>query len=1405
MFMELLESYIPQDRRVALAAGTSLPDSAYGIVLFLDVSGFTPLTEAMTYSLGIRRGAEELTRQLNHVYDAILAPVEAYGGTVIAFSGDAALCFFADERTEDGGRTTEDNSSSPSVPRPPSSVAALACAFAMQDAMQQFDAVPLPDGSTIHIGLKVTLATGRVRRMVVGDPEIRLIDTLAGETVTRTTVAEHFSAPHEIWVDEPTANALGQTIDIMEWREDAATHGRYGRLSAFHSSVTPAETFPNRALLTNEQARPWLHPVVYDWLCAQEGEFLTELRPVVALFARFGGFEYDNDAQVGGKLNQFIVRVQQLLERYQGTLLELTIGDKGSYFYAAFGAPTVHEDDPQRAVYAGQDLLTLCDELGLSQSLQIGISQGTMRVGAYGSATRRTYGAQGDEVNLAARLMMHAEPGQVLVSQRIQKNIAGEFDLEALPPLLLKGKAEPLLPFLVKGTRSGRAARMQESMYALPMIGRETELAQIEGLLTRARGGQGQIVGITAEGGMGKSRLVAEVIRGERRRGEESYIGECQSFGGSTPYLVWVSIWRTFFGLDANMPPRRLGRALEVELDDLAPGRAGSLPLLGAVLNLALPENDFTQQLEPEFRKSALEALLVECVRSAAEQARAQKHALLFVLEDAHWIDPASQALLERLAASIAELPVMILLTYRPQETSVSYDWDALPHFTQIVLNELTPAQGEGLIRAKFAQFAPENTAPIPPALISPITARAQGNPFYIEELLNYMHDRGLNLRDPAAYDRADLPNSLHRLILSRIDHLSEQQQLTLKVASVLGRTFQLAELAGYYPRLGEPEVVRNELSRLQQYDLVQRESAEPTAPYAFKHVVTQQVAYESLSYGTRTMLHEAYGHFLETQSDAAQNLDLLAYHYDHSENLPKRREYLGRAGEAAAARYANIEAIDYMTRALTLTPREQIAERCRILTVRERVYEVQGEREQQRHDLAALEELAAALNAPETRAEVMLRQGWLAQRTAAYKVSLEVAQRTIEFLNTAQLEEITRQKFLAEANALWGETIWAQGDSAAARLYVERSLDLARASHDRAGEARALDRLGTLLTNLGEPLQARDYHQAALELARALGDRRREWIAQNSLGMVAHTLGSYSTALEYYLGALNIIREIGDRRGESIVLSNIAFVYLNLGEYDQALTYADQAQGMARTIGDRSSERRVLHNLGEMFRLIGDYAQASSYTERALALARELGDKWGQELALGNLGIIALQREDAAAALDFLKEGLELSHAIQDREGTALLLTTSGEAQLLRGEPDLAQAAFLQGLDVWETLPPSPESLRIYAGLGTIALRQGGSERAKQQAELVLVYLETHPDQATEPAVRAASLACYQILKQMNDLRASPLLQTTYAALQASAEKIKDPTRRRSFLENVRVNREIREASDSIDKSSNW
>lgn len=408
--MSALHTYLPQDRRRALSRGEALPDRTSGSALFADISGFTPLTEALIQELGQRRGIEELTRQINAVYDALIAEIEKYGGSVIGFAGDAITCWFDGE----------------------GALRAVTAALALQAAMSAFP----------KLGLKVAVTSGPARRFAVGDSAVQLIDALAGATIARLSTAEHLAATGEVLIDPATASALADAVSLTGWRvaENGEPFARIKRVMAVPSSLAP------EALLSLEanSLRPWVLPAIFEREQSGHGAFLTELRSAVALFLRFVGIDYDDDQEAGEKLDALIVRVQAVLAHYEGALLQLNIGDKGSYLNATFGAPMAHEDDAHRAAKAALELRTALTEFDFLAPVQIGVSQGMVRAGAYGGSTRRTYGVLGDDVNLAARLMTTAIPGEILVSQSVQREASAGFSFKAYPPIHIKGKVEPI-------------------------------------------------------------------------------------------------------------------------------------------------------------------------------------------------------------------------------------------------------------------------------------------------------------------------------------------------------------------------------------------------------------------------------------------------------------------------------------------------------------------------------------------------------------------------------------------------------------------------------------------------------------------------------------------------------------------------------------------------------------------------------------------------------------------------------------------------------------------------------------------------------------------------------------------------------------------------------------------------
>jgi class 3 adenylate cyclase/tetratricopeptide (TPR) repeat protein len=1138
------------DRRQMMLRGFTLPDRVQGAALFADISGFTLLTEALARELGPQRGAEELTHHLNRVYDALITELHRYGGSVITFSGDAITCWLDGD---DGQRAT-------------------ACALAMQQAMAQFGAVTIPSGSSVSLAMKAAVATGPARRFLVGDPQIQLIDVLAGATLDYLVAAEQQATRGEVVLDPTAIASLGDKAQIVAWRQDEA-----GRCFAVVEGLSiPVSLSPWPPLPENElgpaQIRPWLLPAVYERLQSGRGEFLAELRPGIALFMHFGGIDYDHDEAANTKLDNFIRQAQHILTRYEGSLLQVAIGDKGSYLYAAFGAPVAHEDDARRAVAAALALRSMSATLVDIVDVQIGLAAGRMRTGAYGGAARRTYGVLGDAVNLAARLMQAAVPGQILASQVVHQAAVDAFTWEDLPDIRVKGKSESVSVFSLIGVKEQTTTRLQEPKYTLPIVGREAELALIKEKLGQARQGQGQIIGLMAEAGMGKSRLVAEVIRLAYEQPFVAYGGECQSYGVNTSYLVWQNIWRTFFSLNMARPVAEQVTNLEKGLVQIDPALLPRLPLLEAVLNLPIPDNDLTRSFDAKLRKVSLESLLVDCLR-----ARARETPLLLILEDCHWLDALSHDLLVAIARAIVDLPVLLVATYRRTDF---YDSQfsfisQLPYGSEIHLSEFSSQEAERLIRLKLERFSSPDTTP-PQALVQRITTLAEGNPFYIEELLNYLQDKGINPQDVRSLEQLELPSSLHSLILSRIDQLTESQKSVIKVASVIGRLFRAAMLWGVYPQLGEADRIKADLDVLSRLDLTPLDTPEPELAYLFKHVVTQEVAYENLPYAMRAMLHEQIGNYLEQsyKETLDQYIDLLAYHYERSQNADKKRQYLLKAAEAAQADYANTAAITYYRRLLPLLPDTE-------------------------------------------RAPIMLKLGEVWQLVGKWTEAAEIFEAALAL--TRQLGDLNGRAWCQTAIA---EHLRKRGlyDEAAIRLLRARA-DF-EALGDAAGVGQVLHYAGTLAAQRGDYVASHMLYQESLVIRRQLGDEQNIASLLSNMGIVARYQGDYEAARALYEESLQIRQKLGDKWAIAISLNNLGFLALYQRDYAMARQRLEEATALQREVGDRWYLANSLNNLANVARDQGDWAMAHSLYRESLLINQELGDR----------GAIAYLLEDVAS-----------------------------------------------------------------------------------------------------------------------------------------------------------------------------
>ncbi len=1192
-------AFIPIDRRHALARGQTLPDHTRGAALFADISGFTPLTEALSKMLGQQRGAEEISRQLNRVYDALITEVERYGGSVINFAGDAITCWFDGD---EGARAT-------------------ASALMMQRAMAQFSSLTLPSGGMVTLAMKAALAGGPVRRFVVGDPAIQLIDVLAGATLGRMSIVEHHANRTEVVLSPECFPAVAESALVLEWRPDRESTTRGGPLyPVIGGLLQPIEARPWPELsaesLTEAQVRPWLLPDLYERFSEGQSKFLAELRPAAALFLRFGGLDYDDDPEAGQKLDAYTRWVQAQIYRYEGFLLQMTVGDKGSYLYAAFGAPLAHDDDPARAVAAAQTLRATPSEFNFITRVQIGLSHGRMRAGPYGGTTRRTYGVLGDDVNLAARLMQSAAPGQVLVSQSIVDSTASAFGWEALAPIKVKGKAQPVAIYQLAqaGPTHYRRAVGRGRTDTAAMVGREAEREQLVGALRNLIAQrQSTVFIIEGEAGIGKTRLLDEVRQAAQAEHAPVFSGVGNAIEKAA-YLAWREVFYALFNWETTADEEARRRNI---LETIGPERAGLAPLLNDVLNEKLfDETDLTRNLTGKPRADSTREVLLSILHQAAQRAP-----LVLMLEDAHWLDSQSWALALAVQQRIRNAPVLFILATRPLTESLP-EFAQLAQAPQVQRLRLQPLPRHDVLALVSQRLGASR---LPDSVAALIQSKAEGNPFFSEELAFALRDAGwiemvggqCRVAPGVDLNTLVLPDNVQGVITSRIDRLTAPQQLALKLASAIGRAFAFRILRDIHPVEGDKQRLPNYLEVLEQLELTLH-AVTPELQYLFKHTITQDVAYNLMLFAQRRELHQAIGEWYEREfaGRLTQGYPVLAHHWGRA------AESAGQHIEAEAAARVIHKAVDYLTKAGD--------QALQISAFREAV---------------SAYETALALTPPHVSPPMSTLGGQGGVR-AILLVKL-------------------------------GNTFEAMSDFRSATERLRAGLELARAAADTRLAAEALSGLCWVSARQGAHAEARALAEEAIALARAADDKATMALALRRLGVSSK--GDRAAAIRHYEDSLQMYQEIEDQKGIAACLNNLGNMAAGTGDYPSANWYYGDGLTMAREAGERLMIATFLGNLGEIARRQNDFDAATRYLQDALTTYKEIGAREGVATNMLNLGWLAAARKDASAALEYYRDALAESMAIGALPRA--LGAISGMAGLSARFGDHQRAAELLGL----------------------------------------------------------------------------------------------------------------------------
>jgi class 3 adenylate cyclase/tetratricopeptide (TPR) repeat protein len=1239
-------------------------------VLFIDVAGFTPMSEALTRSGPY--GTEALTRILNGWFDTMVALVTRYGGEVAEFAGDALTAVFRyDARTR---WETERR--------------AVRCALFMQAEMARFQTIATRAG-TFELAMKAGLASGPLLVTIMGDPAIRLVYVLAGPALDRAALAERHARRGEVAMDYGLLEA-GLDAEILERR------GGWSVVGGVRGEVSPVSPAPLDPVNEDTARRlaPFLHPAIAERLRSGRRDFVNEHRKVTVAFVSVPELILD-DSQSLNALQRFLAAAVRVIDRYGGHLRQVATGDKGSLLVACFGAPVSHEDDEERAVHGCLELLRLP-----GGPFRAGVTTGSVYCGEVGSSSRLEYAVIGDSVNLASRMLQAALPGQLLIDRPTHERVRDSTVHNELAPIRVKGKSGPVDVWTVHAVRDRPGGGQRTAATPAALVGRDGEVASVRALTGRALAGEGQVVCLAGQAGIGKSRLGAEIVRIAEGLGFASYAGACRSHGTTTSYLVWRSIWSELLELDTSLPIAEQTAQLTRRIARRDGGSGQRAPLLGPVVNLPMPDSELTATLDPQGRDELLRSLLLECLRS-----RAATSPMLLALEDCHWIDPASYALLEFLGHHVADQPVLILVIARRTdgEPSALASLSQLPRFTELRLGELAGVDAERLVGQRLHQRYGPDTDPAP-EVVRRITERGEGNPFYLEELVNYLHSQGIDPRDPRALASLELPDGLQRLVMARIDQLSEGEKATIKVASVIGRRCRARWIAESYPPAGRPEEIASHLERLRALDLMPLQAAAPEPEYQFKHAITQEVAYQSLTFKLREALHERVGLFIERAypDRLAQYVDMLAHHYGRTRRVDKQRTWFRAAGDAAKAAFANEAAVGYYERLLPLEPEEQMGE---VLVALGGIWHLTGRWTEAEQTFRRAMEVASRAGRHDVLAASQRDLGDLFMYTQSYTEAVGWLSRAAE-----EFERLGDRQGLSRTLDRITFAHYRQGQYDQALATARRHLEMATAAGDLAGVSIALNYTGLVRLNTGQTAAALALLQQALDTAAEAGDRRCLLYAAGNLGLAHWRYGDHMRAVTCYHQALSVAKEMGDRQIAGIYIGNLGAVYRDQGDHALANRCFVHALRIALELGDWAGIADQVACLAATAAAEAQDQEAERLFAKAIALARRLDAPYFLSDALHELAKLRLGQGRLEEAERLNQEALEVADRSNERDVQVRASLLSLQLQLARGRIDtdmaMGQLRALEGawvepheraalLDALWQLDPSQEEAR--------------------------------------------------------------------------------------------------------------
>ncbi|MFO1316847.1 MAG: tetratricopeptide repeat protein [Burkholderiales bacterium] len=1225
--------------------------AADGTVVFVDISGFTKLSERLARTG--REGSEQITDVIGRSFEAILAVAYDNGASLLKFGGDALLLWF-----ENAGHPLR----------------ACRAAVLMRRVLRDVGRIELP-GAKVTLRMSQGVHSGHFHFFAVGATHVEMLPV--GPAWTRVVTMEHTATAGEILVSPETASLLPARCmgnpkgpGVLLAREPAGA----------------AEKLPlvPRPRISPETLERCLPPAVREHVLAGGGT--SEHRPVTIAFIRYEGtdalIERHGPAAAAGALQRLVAAVDAAADEFGIALLASDVDADGGKLILTAGAPTVTGDDEERMLLALHRIV----DAGVPISIRIGVNRGAIFAGDIGPFYRRTYTVMGDAVNLAARLMAKAEPGHIYATADVLDRSNTLFAATALEPFMVKGKAQPIQAWAV-GSATGSRTR-QGSLEQLPLIGRDAELTTMRKALADARAGGGRCVDITGEAGVGKTRLI-DALRAEAADFRALH-AVCEAYTASTPYAVWQELLREASGFgrddDDDAVERRLREIVAGEAPQLTPW----LPLIGFAFGLDLPATPEIEMLAEKNRRPKLHESVEAFIATTLSGPT------LFVLENAHHMDPASTELLAHMARVTSRHPWLVCVARRPGGGG------APPAEAAAVLGvALAPLAAQDARR--LTQIATEHN-PLPPHVLDVVATRSGGNPQFLRDLLRAAIDSG---------GIGGLPDSAEAATMARIDALRPEDRAVVRRAAVFGLTFHPRMLAWLDTEGAAEPPDPGTWKRLAELF-----EEEDDGYLRFRRSLLRDAAYEGLPYRLRRQLHGAVAAHMERELAAPdEEADLLSLHYLVAGEHRAAWRYATIAAKNAQDAFAFVEAARMFARALEAGRRLDDVPQRELASVHEALadclYRV-GELPRAADAYSSALRLAGrnSLHA----SELLLKRSKLEEKLGKYPQALRWAARAGKAVHGLPGDEAARQS--ARTSAWYATVLQAENRPADAIRWGTRAMREAEAADDPEALGSALYAIGYAYGVLGKE-GAEAYLQRALEAYRRSGNLLRQAALLSNLGVICQWEGRWDEALAYYERGLAETVKLGNTFDATIAKMNIAEILSDRGEVDEA-----QALLLETLPVWRASRYRFL--LGGCLWLLGRASLRAGRIDEALARLTEARalfvDVKREEEVLDVDARIAECRThsgDPDAALALVTEALARARASKSgAKAVSLLERARGHALLRKGDVAGARQALEASLASARARRDLQETTLALNSLCEVLPLAGETPRAEQVAE---------------------------------------------------------------------------------------